>query len=769
MADAGRTAGGRALEDGPLLTGTGLYAADLAAGDALHAVFLRAPFAAAGAVTLDLDDARAMPGVVAVLTAADLAADGIGPVQVGMALTGPDGERWTATPRPLLAGPAVRFTGEPLAIVIAATRAGALDAAEAIGLEWDAQDAVVGTAAALAEGAPLVHADRPGNIGYRHASGDPAAVEAALAASARVVRMQTRVTRVAAIAMEPRAATAQPLADGRWELFASHQGPQGLRGILSAALDLPADQIRVRTGHVGGSFGMKAGPLREEIVLFWAARRLGRALRWQAERADSFLSDEAGRDLDIEAALGLDAAGNFTALKVEILADIGAYATGRSLPPVMNLGGIAGPYRTPAISGLVTGVLTHSVPVAAYRGAGRPEATFIIERLVDLAARETGIDPVALRRQNFIPPEAMPWKSPYQFDYDSGDFARVLDAGLAQADVAGFAARRTASEAKGLVRGLGIAFCIETAGGPYNTPGRDHAMIEIDAEGRMIVGGGSFSAGQGMATTLLRLASERLGLPAEAAVFVQGDTDVMPEGRGMGGSSGTIVAGSAVTATAETLIATARALAATELDADPGALEFDEGTFRLPGSNRSLSLAELGRIAAAQGTPLVARGSFKPAQATFPNGCHVCEVEIDPETGQVAIVSYSAVEDVGTVLNPQLAEGQLHGGIAQALGQVLAEEIRLSDDGQVLSGSFMDYAMPRAADLPPYATGFEPVPTKLNPLGVKGVGEAGSVGGLAAGMNAICDALAQRGVRDFAMPASPHRVWQALAAAQASR
>ncbi|MEI4485314.1 xanthine dehydrogenase family protein molybdopterin-binding subunit [Frigidibacter sp. MR17.14] len=765
MAAPGSAPLGRALEDGPLVQGTGLYAADLPAGDALHAVFLRSMVAAAEGLSIDADAAREMPGVAAVFTAEDLAADGVGPVQVPMALTGPEGEVWESTPRPLLAAGNIRFVGEPLAIVVATTRAEAMDAAEAIGLDWIDRAAVIGTAAALAEGAALVHDGRPGNIGYRWAAGDRAGVDAALAESAHVVRMQTRVTRVTAVPMEPRAATAAPLPDGRWELFPSHQAPQGLRGSLAAAFGLPAEQIRVRTGHVGGSFGMKAGPLREEMVLFWAARRLGRPVRWQADRADSFLSDEAGRDLDVEAALGLDAEGRFTALSVELQADIGAYASARSLPPVLNFGGVAGPYTTPVIFGAVTGVLSNSVPVAAYRGAGRPEATFVMERLVDLAARQTGIDPVELRRRNLIPAAAMPWKSPFLFDYDSGDFARVLDAGLAQAGVAGFPARRLASEAKGLLRGLGVAFCIETAGGPYNTPGRDHALIEIDGEGRLRVGGGSFSAGQGMATTLIRLAAERLGLPTEGAIFVQGDTDLLPEGRGMGGSSGTLVAGSAVLEASTGLIATARALAAAEMDAAPETLEFDEGTFRLPGSNRSMTLAELGRLAAGRGTPLLARGSFKPEQATFPNGCHVCEVEIDPETGQVAICSYSAVEDVGRVLNPQLAEGQLHGGIAQALGQVLAEEVRLSDDGQVLSGSFMDYAMPRATDLPVYRTGFESVPTALNPLGVKGVGEAGSVGGLAAGMNAVCDALAGRGVRDFAMPATPLRVWEALQAA----
>lgn len=750
------------IEDRRLITGRGRYTDDIAEPEALVAVFLRADAAAARLVSLDTDAARGMPGVVAVFTAADLAADGIGPVQAPAKIKGPDGRDWTATPRPLLVTDRVRHLGEPLAMIVARTRAEAMDAAEAIEAELDHQEAVTTVAEAQAEGAPLVHDDRPGNIGGEWERGDWAAVRAALAAAPHRVRASVPVSRVTAVAMEPRTALARPEGE-RVALYASHQNPVAMRAALAQAMNLPPERVRCVAGDVGGAFGMKSGPLREETLVFWAAKHLGRPVRWRADRGEDFLTDEAGRDTEIEVELGLDEDGTLLAQGVTMKLNAGAYISGRSFPPVINFGGVAGVYRTPLIAGRVEAWLTHTVPVAPYRGAGRPEATYAIEIALDLAAREIGIDRIELRRRNLIPAEAMPWKSPFIFDYDCGDFARVLDAGLDRADHAGFAARKARSEAEGKLRGFGLALCIETAGGLWGQPGRDFADVAINADGSVTLGGGGFSAGQGLETMLSDLAAEGLDLPVDRIGYVQGDTDRMDRGGGMGGSGATIKVGSAVRDAVEKVLAQAKELAADRLEVDTADIEYEAGVFRIVGTDREVELTEIARTAADRGAPLLGRGEFKTDAPTFPNGCHTCEVEIDPETGHVRIDRYTGVEDIGKVLQPQMAEGQVQGGVAQALGQIFLEQMRYTPgDGQLLTGSFMDYAMPRAADLPWLSTDFTEVPTAKNPLGVKGVGEAGSVGGLAAGMSAVLDALAQAGVARFDMPATPGRVWQAL-------
>ena len=754
------------IEDRRLITGAGRYADDMADPSALTAVFFRAPHAAATLTSLDTAAAAAMPGVVAILTHADLADDGIGSVITPMKLEGPDKHLWTATPRPLLVETHVRHLGEPVAMVIAETRAQAMDAAEAIEAEFDERDAITTIAEATAEGAPLVHDDRPGNLAALWEKGDWPAVRAALSGAAHHIRVNVPVTRVTAVAMEPRNALARP-EGARFCLYASHQNPVAMRASLAHFMQMDAALIRCVAGDVGGAFGMKSGPLREETMVFWAARRLNRAVRWRADRSEDFLSDEAGRDMEIEVELGLDAEGMFLAQAVTMKLNVGGYASARSLPPVLNFGGVAGVYRTPLIAGRIEGWLTHTIPVAPYRGAGRPEATFAIEQAIDMAARELGMDPVALRRRNLIPEEAMPWTSPFIFDYDCGAFEKVLDAGLAKADFAGYPARKAASEAAGRLRGFGLALCIETAGGLWGQPGRDFADVEMKADGTIRLGGGGFSAGQGLETLLSDLAAEGLELPVDRVSYVQGDTDEMGRGGGMGGSGATIKVGSAVRDGVTKVLAQARELASETLEADAADIEYSGGTFRIVGTDREVEITEIARIAADRGTPLMAKGEFVTDGPTFPNGCHTCEVEIDPETGRTTIERYSAIEDIGRVIQPQMAEGQIHGGVVQALGQIFLEEMRYSaGDGQLLTGSFMDYAMPRAADLPMLNCDFYEVQTAKNPLGVKGVGEAGSVGGLAAGMNAVCDALAQAGVSQFAMPATPGRVWEALNAAR---
>ena len=754
------------IEDRRLITGAGRYADDIRDAEALAVVFLRSPVAAGRITALDTSAATGMPGVVAVLTHAELVEDGIGPIQTPMAVKGPDGASWAATPRPLLADDRVRFVGEAVAMVVAETRTQAMDAAEAIELEIEDTDAVITVEEAAADGAPLVHDDRPGNLGAVWSKGDWDDVRATIAAAPHQVTVQVPVTRVTAVTMEPRNALARP-ENGRMAFYASHQNPVAMRAALADGFGMDPADIRCVAGDVGGSFGMKSGPVREEVAVFWAARRLQRALRWRADRGEDFLTDEAGRDVRIEVTLGLDTDGTILAQGVTMCPNVGAYATGRSMPPVGNFGGVAGVYKTPKIAGRVEAYLTNTIPVAPYRGAGRPEATYAIEMALDAAAREIGMDRIELRRRNLIPADAMPWKSPFIFDYDSGDFEKVLDAGLDASDHAGFEARRKQSEAEGKLRGFGLAMCIETAGGIWGRPGGDFADLQINADGSVTLGGGGFSAGQGLETLLSDMAAEGLDLPVDRISYFQGDTDRMERGGGMGGSGATIKVGSALRDAVDKVMTQAREIASDTLEVDAGDLEYEGGIFRIAGTDREVELAEIARTAADRGTPLLGRGEFKTDGPTFPNGCHTCEVEIDPETGHVRIDRYMGIEDIGRVMNPQLAEGQVQGGVAQALGQIFLEEMVYSPgEGQLLTGSFMDYAMPRAADLPALNARFANVPTAKNPLGVKGVGEAGSVGGLAAGMSAVRDALAQAGVTDFDMPATPGRVWSAINAAR---
>ncbi|MGM0583623.1 MAG: xanthine dehydrogenase family protein molybdopterin-binding subunit [Pseudomonadota bacterium] len=755
-------------EDARFLTGQGRYVADLRFEGLLHAAFARCPHASAELAGLDVEAARAAPGVVAVLTGAELEADGVAPFSAPMKVEGPEGEVWEQTPKPFLipVGGRVRHAGEPVAMVIAETAEDAEAAAEAVEAEYVEGPVVASRAAAKAQGASRVWEDRPDNRAFVWAKGDWEAAGAALADCAHVARLDTAVSRVEAATMEPRAATGVPAAE-RTTLYASHQGAQGLRGALARVLGLEAEAVHVVAPDVGGSFGMKSGPLREEILVFWAARRLGAPVRWVATRSEAMLSDEPGRDIGVEAELGLDAEGRFRALRVRMSQDAGAYASARSLFMVNNFGGVSGVYDIPLTAGRVEGWFTNTAPTAPYRGAGRPEATFAIERVIDRAARLLGVEPFELRRRNLVQPEAMPWDTGLLFRYDSGDFPAVMAAAAERADLAGFEARRAESAARGKLRGLGIANCIEVAGGPFGVNSPDFSFLEVSPEGRVRLGSGVMSAGQGLGTAMVGLAAEALGLPEDAFDYVQGDTDPVPKGKGMGGSAAMTTGAPALRDGAEKLVARAKELAAEALEVAPADLEYAAGEVRVAGTDRAMSLGEIARHAQAAGAALAAAGEFKPADSTFPNGCHVAEVEIDPETGACAAVRYAAVEDIGPVLFPQLAEGQVHGGVAQALGQVFGEAVAHDADGQMLSASFMDYAMPRAADLPDYDCGFfEGAPTSLNPFGVKGVGEAGSVGGLAAGMNAVCDALARAGAEEIDMPASPARVWAALSAAR---
>jgi carbon-monoxide dehydrogenase large subunit len=755
-------------EDDRLISGRGRYVDDVSYSGALRAVFVRSPYPAATIRSIDSEAALAQPRVVSVLTGADLAADGHKDWAIPTKLPKVGGGFSIETPRPLLVRDRVRFLGEPVAIVLAETEAAARDAAELVVIEYEERPAVLDPFSAAEPDASQLWDDRSGNLAYHWQKGDADGVAAALASSHHVTQLQSHVSRVVAMPMEPRAALAFIGEDGRPVLRVAHQGPHLLRNYLAACFGLERKDLRVIADDVGGSFGLKSGFPREEALVFWAARHLNRAVRWTAQRSESFLSDDHARDVYITSELGVDSNGKFTALRVLYDVNIGAYMDGRSVATIWNFGGIAGVYRIPLISGEALGYFTNTQPTLPYRGAGRPEATFAIERIIDVAAAEIGIDPAELRRQNLIPPDAMPYQTPFVFKYDCGEFERNMDKALQLAGYWSFAERRKEANERGLLRGIGIANPIEVAAGPYEKPGTDWATIRAHPDGTVTLFSGQKSVGQGLDTALSTLVTQRLGIPLSKIKYVDGDTDLLANGKGNGGSSALSLGGSATVKSVDDLLERATKLASDELEASPLDIEFLNGEFRIVGSDRTISLAALAKVAEGMpdgdGVGLLGTAQLALDRPTFPNGCHICEVEIDPQTGQVEIVNYVSVEDVGFVMNPLLVEGQIHGGVVQGVGQVFLEEIRY-DDGQLITGSFMDYAMPRASDVPNIISENLETATAANPLGVKGVGEAGTVGGLAAAMNAICNALKPAGIYHLDMPATPLRVWEALQAA----
>ena len=748
-------------EDQRFLTGAGRYSGDLVPADAAHAVFLRSPHAHARVLSVSGEGMAEVPGVLGLFTAADLAADGLTRLPLDVALKRPDGRDALAAPRPFLADGVARHVGEAVAVVVAETLAAALDAAERVQVDYEELPFATSLEAAR-DAKAAVYADAPDNVGFVWRGGDAAAVEAALGGAAHRVRERIRVTRVAAAPMEVRGAAAWMDERGRLTLLIGHQQPQTLRNALAQrVLNIPVDRLRVITPDVGGSFGLKTGMHPEEVVVLWLSQRLGRAVTWFETRSESLLADDQSRDVLAEAELALDAEGHFIALKVAVDAGVGAYLSGRSLPSVNNIGGVAGVYRLPAIAVTLRGIVSNAVPTGPYRGAGRPEATYVIERLIDCAARQLGVSPFDLRRRNLIPASAMPYKTALTFTYDCGDFAGTMDRAAELADIAGFPVRRAEAANRGKLRGQSVVNLIEVAGGPYGRPFTDKARLTVLADGSAVLDSGALSTGQGLETALPALVANRLGIPAERIAYRQGDTDRLDIGRGSGGSGGAGVSGVAVKLATDAVIERGRALAAETFEAAVADIVFDAGEFRVVGTDRVLGLAEV--AARAEGGQLADEVTHQPAAVTFPNGCHLCEVEIDPDTGAVEVLSYTAVEDVGTVLNETLVEGQLHGGIAQGISQALSEAVVFDpDSGQVLTGSFMDYGLIRADHMPSLTLESRAVPTAVNPLGAKGVGEAGTVGALIATMNAILDALAPAGVERLDMPATPARIWQAL-------
>lgn len=763
MSQFGRSQSVKRLEDVRFLTGQGRYVDDIAPGDALHAVFLRAPVAHGQIISLDLDAAREAPGVHLVLGAADLRAAGLAPEMEAWLVKNRDGSRGAAPPRPVLAEGRVRFVGEPVAMVVAATLAEARDAAELIGFEYD--DLPVHLALAPG-GAPLHPELARENIAYDYELGDAEAVAAAFARATHHVRLRVEDNRVIVNSIEPRGAYAEW--DGaRLHLCVNGQGVWELKGELARMLQLPETAVRVTNPDVGGGFGMKGQSYPEYFVLAHAARVLGRPVRWMSERGEAMLSDNAGRDLVSEAELALDADYRITAYRVDTLSNLGAYNSGfgQAIQSQLFAKVLTGPYGIPVAHMRSRGIYTNTTQVDAYRGAGRPEAITVLERLMDHAARELGQDPFALRKKNFIAPAAFPYRTPSGELYDVGEFARVLTRAEAEADVAGFAARRAASQAAGRLRGLGLCYYIESILGDPS----EGAAVEFNADGTVSLFVGTQSNGQGHETVFAQFLADRTGLPLDSIRVVQGDSDLIERGGGTGGSRSVTVQSTATLALVEQMVRAFAPFLADEMGAAPEAVVFDGAAFRADGSNVTLTLAEAADLARRAGRTDLLRhdARAKLPGRSYPNGAHIAEVEVDPETGSLRLDRYTVVDDFGNLMHPVLAEGQVHGGVAQGFGQAVCERVAHDETGQLLSASFMDYALPRAADLPMIRFHSEPVPSTANPLGMKGCGEAGTVGALAALSNAVLDALWPAGVRRVDMPFTPQRVWQWLQEARA--
>jgi carbon-monoxide dehydrogenase large subunit len=746
-------------EDEPLVTGRGRFTDDVRVAGEVHAAFVRAPVGHGALGGVDAARAAAMPGVLGVFTGGELAADGLGAIPPAVALPGRGGRPMFAASIPPLAVERVRYVGEPVAIVVAETAAQARDAADAVRVEVAELPAAVDVEGALAPGAPVIWPGAPGNVALDWTDGDAAAVDKAFAGAAHVARVRLVDTRLAPAALEPRAAIGQwDAARGRYTLIAGTQGVAVVRRMLAEfVFKVPPAQIRVLTYDVGGGFGMKTQAYAEYAALLYAARRVGRPVRWCATRLESFLTDTAGRDGVLEGELALDGAGRILALRVRTFVGIGAYTSTFSAIFATNntKNCLSSVYAIPAIQIDVTMVLTNTAPLGPYRGAGRPEAILLIERLLDDAARGTGIDRVELRRRNFIPPRAMPYRAVNGQVYDSGEFGAVLDKALALADWQGFPARRAAAGRAGRLRGIGLCCFLEVAGGILD----ETVDLRFEADGTVALRTGVQAMGQGHLSTYPRLVAARLGVDPRAVRLIEGDSDEVPAGTPSVASRSLMMAGSAAALACEAAIDKGRRLAAERFEAAPFDVEFAGGRFRVKGSDRAIGILDLARQAAGA---LDSSAKFVSPQMTFPNGCHVTEVEIEPETGAVRVVGYAAVDDVGRLAHPVIVEGQIHGGVAQGLGQVLGEHVVYGETGQLLTASFMDYLMPRADDVPDLRVGHHVVPCTTNPLGVKGAGESGVAGSLPSAVNAVLDALAARGVAHLDLPMTPARVWAAL-------
>ena len=759
----------RRVEDPRLLKGDGRYTDDVTLPGMAWSSVVRSPHASARIVSLDLEAARATPGVLAAYASADLVADGIGDLPCAIPITNRDGSSRADPPHPVLARDFVRHVGDPVAFIVAETQEAARDGAEAVMVEYDSLPSVCDQEPALEAGAPLVWPEANSNVAFDWEIGDRAQTEAMFASAAHVTTLDVINNRIVVSSMEARAALAEyDAGTGRWTLYANTQGGWTIKNLLGSAIfHTDADKFRVITPDVGGGFGMKLFLYAEHALTCYAARKLGRPVKWISGRSEAFLCDTQGRDNVTKGEIALDADGKFLALRTRNVANMGAYYSTFApfIPTGAGTGVLAGVYGFQAIYANVIGVFTNTVPVDAYRGAGRPEANYLVERLVDTAAREMGIDPAELRRRNFVQPSAMPYKTPVGKLYDSGDFARVLDAAQATFDWSGFPARRAEAVRHGRRRGIGMSYYLEATGGAAT----ERAEIRFAEDGYVDVFVGTQSTGQGHETAYVMLTADRLGIDGDKIRIRQGDTDTIPTGGGTGGARSLYSEGQAILVTSDMVIERGRQAASEALEAAPADIVFEAGRFAIAGTDRGvdiITLAAQQRQRAASGqsaTTLDAAEIATISAHTFPNGCHMAEVEIDEETGSLTVVRYTVTDDVGKAVNPMIVRGQVHGGVAQGFGQACSERtVYDASSGQLLSGSFMDYALPRAADLPDIEVEFVEVPCLTNPLGVKGAGEAGAVGSPPALMNAIVDALSGRVVD---MPATPEILWAALQAA----
>jgi len=756
----------RRREDARFITGRGAYVDDLSFEHLTRAVFLRSPHAHARIRSIDVEGAKRAPGVLAVLTAADVAADGLKSLRPYAEANVQTGERFIFDEQPLLAADKVRFAGETVAMVVAETLAQALDAAELIVVDYEPLPAVTSAYAAAASGAPQLSAEVPGNICMDWKVGDASGADAGFARATYIVSLDLDNHRVTTNPIEPRGSvgTFDP-ASGRYTLHISSQSIHANRNHAARALGVEPKYLRFIAPDVGGGFGAKNFIYVEHVLVAWAARRVGRPVKWIATRSEVFLADHPSRDMQGKASLALDASGKFLALKVESVANVGAYlaGVGGGVPTYQYVHLQGTVYRLPSIALHVRVVLSNTTPIGVMRGPGFAETVNILERLIDAAALQAGFDRAALRRLNMVPADEMPMTNAFGFQVDSGAFAQTMDKALERADLAGFEARRRQSEARGLRRGLGFAYHIKGTGGAPE----ENVDIRFEADGTVSLITGTQHIGQGHETTFPQILAHRLGVANEKIHLRQGDTDLIPFGGGHGSSRATYMGGTAMWRASDEIIQKGTALAADMLEASEADIRFEDGRFVVSGTDRAVGLLEVAALGREKGKPLDTYHFWKREHLTFPNGTHVVEVEVDPETGQVTLERYTGVDDYGVLVNPMVVTGQAHGAMAQGIGQALLERTTYDpQSGQMVAGSFMDYALPRADDLPSFDLGFNATRCTTNPLGVKGCGEAGAIAAFPAIANAILDALAPLGVTNFDGPATPGRVWQAMAAAR---
>jgi carbon-monoxide dehydrogenase large subunit len=763
----------RRVEDPRLLKGNGSYTDDLSLPGELHGIVLRSPHAAAKIISIDTTAAKALPGIAAIYTSADLDADGIGELPCQALIKNKDGTDIHNLGHPVLARGAVRHAGDPVAFIVAETIEAARDAAEAIEIDYEQLPSITDLGAALDAGAPQVWEAAPGNKVFDWDIGQKELTEELFAKAAHVTRLTVVNNRIVVSSMEARAALAV-YEDGRFTLRTNTQGGWLLKGILGGKVfNTGPESFRIITPDVGGGFGMKLFVYAEHVLTCYAARKLGKPVKWASERSEAFLSDTHGRDNITLGEIALDADGKFLALRTRNVANMGAYLSTFApyIPTGAGTGVLASIYGFKAVYANVIGVFTNTVPVDAYRGAGRPESNYLVERLIDAAAHEMKIDRVELRRRNIVLPAAMPYKTPVGKLYDSGDFNIVLDAALEKADWAGFETRRAEAAKRGKQRGIGLAYYLEATGGAPT----ERAEIRFAEDGFVDVYVGTQSTGQGHETAYVQLTVDQLGVDGDKVRIHQGDTDTIPTGGGTGGARSLYSEGQAILLTASSVIEKGRQAASDVLEAAPVDIVFEEGKFSVVGTDRGIDIVRLAagqRARAAKGEDVVTLDAAEVAEIkshTFPNGCHIAEVEVDPETGMLDVIRYIVMDDVGKAVNPMIVRGQVHGGVAQGFGQAVLENTAYDkQSGQLLAGSFMDYCLPRADDLPDIEVDFVEVPCLSNPLGVKGAGEAGAVGSPPAVINAVIDALSPLGITQVDMPATPEKLWTAIAQAKAA-